>query len=227
MASRSGVYKVCSCVNIFLVLVQRSLYDTKNESISAGLKLSSQDLPQHPSVKSPNMCLQVCPTCSNIFALQVWAIVTKAWQSIFHHLLRFEQDDQLRVLVNEVFLIKVFVQLIWRCREYSIWLGSLEQFVSKPDRRYKGNTSAEGSPCRMCSRISCTTPAGGVHRYDIFGGCIQKRSSISLAPHKSSTIHHQHLGLLFHPVLCPRRFVPLEVVTPPGFEADHLALGAV
>lgn len=60
MASRSGVYKVCSCVNIFLVLVQRSLHEAKNESISAGraiLKLNSQDLPQHPSVKSPNMCL--------------------------------------------------------------------------------------------------------------------------------------------------------------------------
>jgi len=76
------------------------------------------------------MCPQVCPTCSNIFALQVWAIIAKEWQSIFHHLPSFEQDGQLRVLVNELLLIKVFVQLICRCREYSIWLVSLKSSSS-------------------------------------------------------------------------------------------------
>jgi len=72
------------------------------------------------------MCLQVCPTCSNILALQVWAIITKALHGVFHHLPSFEQDSQLRVFVNELILVKVFVQLIWRCREYSIWLVRLE-----------------------------------------------------------------------------------------------------
>lgn len=72
------------------------------------------------------MCLQVWPTCSNIFALQVWAIITKEWQSVFHHLPSFKQDSQLRVFVNELLLIKGVVQPIWRFREYSIWLVCLE-----------------------------------------------------------------------------------------------------
>jgi hypothetical protein len=136
MASWSGVYRVCSCANIFLVLVQRSLDDT-NESTVIMLGSNSRDPPQHLSMNSFNMCFQVCPTCSNIFALQVWAIETKERQSVFHHLPSFEQDGQLRVLVNEILFIKVFVRLIWRCREYSIWLVRLEsQFVSKPDRKH-------------------------------------------------------------------------------------------
>ena len=69
--------------------------------------------------------------------------------------------------------------------------------------------------------------AGGVRRYDMFGDCIQKRSSISRVPHKSNTRHLRPPGLLFHPVLCPRRFAPPGVVTPPDFEADHLALESV
>lgn len=72
------------------------------------------------------MCFQVWPTCSNIFALQVWAIITKEWQSVFHHLPSFKQDSQLGVFVNELLLIKVFVQLIWRFCEYRIWLVRLE-----------------------------------------------------------------------------------------------------
>ena len=125
IASWSGVYKVCSCANIFLVLVQRSLYGT-NYSIVVALEINSRDIPQHSSVNSPNVCLQICPTCSNIFALQVWAIVTKEWQSVLHHLQSFEQNGQLRVLVNDLLLVKVFVELIWRCREYSIGLVRLE-----------------------------------------------------------------------------------------------------
>jgi len=70
--------------------------------------------------------------------------------------------------------------------------------------------------------------AGEVRRYDKFGDCIQKRSSISLAPHKSNMNHPQNPGLLFRPVLCLRLVAPLVgVVTPPGLEAYHLALDAV
>lgn len=70
--------------------------------------------------------------------------------------------------------------------------------------------------------------AGEVRRYDKFGDCIQKRSSISLAPHKSNMNLPQNRDLRFRPVVC-LRFVapPVGVVTPPEFEAYHLALEAV
>ena len=69
---------------------------------------------------------------------------------------------------------------------------------------------------------------GGVRRYDKFGDCIRKRSSILLAPHKSNMNPPQNPDLRFRPVVC-LRFVasPVEVVTPPDFVAYHLALVAV
>ena len=55
------------------------------------------------------MCLQIRPARSNILALQVWAIKTKEEQSVFHYLPGFKQDSQLRVFVNEILFIELFI----------------------------------------------------------------------------------------------------------------------
>ena len=70
--------------------------------------------------------------------------------------------------------------------------------------------------------------ADELRRYDKFDDYIQKRSSISPAPHKSNMNLPQNPDLLFRPLLC-LRFValPVGVVTPADFEAYHLALEAV
>lgn len=117
-ANAAPEYSACSWVNTFLCRMQRSL-NPQGFIWIIFIHHDERDIPQHLSVSSTNMKLEIPPTIPNVIALWIGTVEPQEKQCVLHHLLRFKVDAQFGIFMRQSLKIKARERSLWSLCEHN------------------------------------------------------------------------------------------------------------